>query len=346
MKNRLISDAYKTYKIAPLSSWILGLTTGILVAAIVAIDLVVPGIVAISFPFIIIPILFSATLQHVIFKTKGQLTFGSSLKSFTLYYNPRFFGSFSILGSLLKGLIVFLAFEMTISFIASTIFQATSTTFIESLNALYETVYEYNFTYDDLVNIFNMNGGILFTYLCAVILPSLFLAILVIFYSTSRSSIMIYYKMSAKNVSNRFAKLVYSDVLHHKRMAMFKDYWTLNWPLYMLLILGFVGGAIGGFFWKGDLVFMLSLGLVSGAVLGTFFLPFYFGNQETLYDTYAPQFISSTGNITNYLLNTLQKDIDLSIEEKEKMKENLSNLNNPLEDEDQNDNKKDPDGSQ
>lgn len=344
MKNRLIKSAIDTYKIAPISSWILGLTTGILIAAIIAIDLVVPGIVIISFPFIIIPIIFSATLQHIIFKTKGQLTVTSSLKSFTLYYNPNFFGSFSIFSAILKGLIVFLAFEMTISFAASTILQATSTTFADSINALYETVYEYNFTYDDLVNIFNSNGGILFTYLCIVIFPSLFFAIVFMLYNISRSSIIIYYKMSAKNVSNRFAKLVYADVLRHKRMAMFKDYWTLNWPLYVLLTAGFVGGVIGGFFWRGDLVFMLSLGLVSSAALAMFFLPFYFGNQETLYDFYANQFVQSTGNITNFLLNSLQKDIDLSIEEKEKIKNDFSKLNNPLEDEEQNDNKKDPDG--
>ena len=105
--NRLIKSSLDNYKNAPISSWILGLTAGILIVAFLAIDLVVPGLCLILFPFVIMPIIFSASLQHIIFKTKGQLTLTSSLKSFGYYYNPRFFGSFSIITSFLKGLLVF-----------------------------------------------------------------------------------------------------------------------------------------------------------------------------------------------------------------------------------------------
>lgn len=345
-KNRLIKHAIDTYKIAPISSWILGLTTGILIAAFVTLNLIAPGTIIVIFPFIIVPIIFSATLQHIIFKTKGQLTLSSSTKSFGLYYNPKFFGSFSVLFSLLKGLIVFFSFEVLLSFITSTVMQVTSTSFVDALNNFYALFEDTSLTYEDVVRAFNDYNGILLVYTSIVIFPSLYLALIFMIYNMSRTSIVIYYKMQLGNVDNRFSKLVYGDVVRQGRMKMFSDYMSLNWPMYVLLALGFAGGTVGGYLWKHDLVYMISMGLLGGAALFMFFLPFYFGNQEALYDLYADKFVKSTNNVTKYLLQSLQTSIDLSIDEKEDLEKKLSNLTGPLEDDDQNDNKKDPDGPQ
>ena len=43
-ENRLISEARNNYKNAPFSTWFLGLTVGILITAILAIDYLAPGI--------------------------------------------------------------------------------------------------------------------------------------------------------------------------------------------------------------------------------------------------------------------------------------------------------------
>lgn len=343
--NRLIKSSLDNYKNAPISSWILGLTAGILIVAFLAIDLVVPGLCLILFPFVIMPIIFSASLQHIIFKTKGQLTLTSSLKSFGYYYNPRFFGSFSIITSFLKGLLVFLSFEMIISFSVSTIFQATDPSFVDSVEAFYALINNVTFSIDEFNNVLYMNNGILFRYISIVMFPSLYLGLLFMLYNMSRASIVIYYKMQVLKVDSRFAKFVYADVVRHGRMKMFKDYMTLNWPLYVLLAAGFIGGTIGGYLWKHELFFMMSLGLVGGAALAMLFFPFYFGNQEVLFEHYAERFAKSTNNVTNFLLQNLQNNIDLSIEEKKKIENDFSKANNPLEDDSENDNKKDPDRS-
>ena len=343
--NRLIKESLNNYKNAPLSSWILGLTSGILIAAFLALDLLVPGLAIIIFPFIVVPIIFSASLQHIIFKTRGQLTVRSSVKSFGLYYNPRFFGSFSIVASFFKGLLVFLIFEMTISFIASTIFQTTTPAFAETVDALYQMFNEATFSLEDINNIMTMNGEILLKYSAIVILPSFFLGLLFMLYNMSRSSIVIYYKMQVLKVDRRFAKFVYVDVVRQGRMRMFKDYMILNWPLYVLLAVGFAGGSVGGYLWKHDVIFMLTTGVLGGALFAIFFLPFYFGNQEVLFEQYANKFANSTTNVTNFLLQNLQNNIDLSMEEKKKIEDTFNNTNNPLEDDNENDNKKDPDRS-
>lgn len=332
MQNRLIKHAWDTYKIAPFSSWILGITTGVLISAILALDLLVTGISIVTFAFIIIPIIFSATLQHIVFKTNGQLTLKSSVKSFGLYYRRDFFGSFSVISSFFKGLLVFLIFEMTLSFIVSSIMQMVSSDLLNSVNTLYEMLDEASLTYDDLINVLYINNNALFNYFSLVFFPSFFLAALFFIYNLSRQSIVIYYKMHSQNVNNRFAKMVYGDVVRRNRMKMFKDYMSLNWPLFVLLALGFVGGTLLGFFWKHDFLYMYAFGILGGSILAIFFLPFYFGNQEALYEYYAEEFATGTGYVADFLLRSLQNNIELSIEEKEKLEKSLAKARNPLED--------------
>ena len=131
------------------------------------------------------------------------------------------------------------------------------------------------------------------------------------------------------------------------------DYWALNWPLYVLLLLGFGGGAYLGYVWGqnyssfySDVVTtMVSCGFVFGAVGASLFMPFYFSNQEVLFDSYKDEFEVSMNNVTNFMLQNIQRNIDLSNEEKERLKQSLIDTNVTLEDKGDDDNKKDPEGS-
>ena len=101
-ESKLTKQAYDNYKVARLSSWILGLATAILIAAILALDLVVPALCLLTFPLVILPIVFSGILQHIYLRQNGQLTIRGSLVSFGLYFTPIFRGTFRFLFSLLK----------------------------------------------------------------------------------------------------------------------------------------------------------------------------------------------------------------------------------------------------
>lgn len=343
-KSKLIRHAFDTYRIAPFSSWLLGITTGILIAAICALELVVPFSLLFSFPLLILPIIFSSTVQHVLFKGKGKLTVLSSLRSFGFYFTPSFRSSFRFFISLLKGFIVFLATEMIISFVASSILQVTNSGFLDSLNSLYEYLYSENATIDGLNEIILSNDGILFKYICISFLPAIYLAFTFMIYNNSRYSIMIYYQMQFRQVHPRFTKYVYMESLRKKRFAMLGDYLMLNWPLYVLLLIGFAGGSYLGYMWEKDFFTMLACGAISGAVLSTFFLPFYFGNQEAFYDKYASLFNDSTKSVTQFMLASIQRNIELSTEEKERLEQSLVD-NRVITDEDES-KKKDPDGSE
>ena len=340
-KSKLKMAALNHYRVSRSAAWVLGLTTGILIAAIIAIDLLVPGLVIITFPFIILPLIFSATMQHLMVHHGANITLTGSFRSFFLYFRQAFFGSFNYVISLLKAIIIFIGVELTVSFTASFFFQAFSKDFVDAMNYMYAVLETNDVTMETLEGVLTMNNGILAVYLSIIVVPAFFIAILFLIYFISRYSVSIYMRFRARAINSRFVRFVYSDVVKRKRGEMLKDYLSLNWPLFLLLIIGFAGGAVLGFYWQHDFITMLTCGMVLGAFLSSFFLPFYFPNQEALFDKYEVDFKNGANNIAQMLVKNIQNDIEISQEEKERLEKAIADANNPLDDEDEED--KNPD---
>ena len=137
-KSSLISMAKSNYKSSISGTWILGITTGLLIAAILAIDLVAPGVVVLSFPVLILPIVFAGMFQHVMLRRGENLTVLGSLRSFTLYFTGTFYGCFSVIISFLKTVLFFVIVEFFVSILASTLFQLFSPAFVQTMVYLNE----------------------------------------------------------------------------------------------------------------------------------------------------------------------------------------------------------------
>lgn len=326
-ESKLNRIAFRNYKNSRLSSWLLGMTTAILIAAILAIDLAVPLVGFISVPLLILPIIFAGMLQHAFAEKEGTLTVRGSIVSFGLYFSPLFRGIFRYFLSMVKSILIFIVFEMTISFITSTIYQTTTTGFMDAVNQLYESIYSENFSLDMFNNLLLANNMMLFKYFATIIIPSYFMAMIFLIYNFSRNSIITYYLLDNKKGSPQLARYVYSDVLRYKRFPMLGDYLSLNWPLFLLLIIGYAGGSVLGYYWKHDIFTMIALGNILGMLLNAFFLPFYFSNQEVLYNKYKPYFDNGTKNVTTFMLQNIQRNIDLSNEEKERLQASLMDEN-------------------
>ena len=85
-----------------------------------------------------------------------------------------------------------------------------------------------------------------------------------------------------------------------------------------------------------DILFVLTFGIVSGVVLVSFYLPFYFPNQEAIFDVFGEEFHKGAINVTNRLIDSLQEDIEISKEQKEELQKEMTDLTH----EDDEDNKK------
>ena len=344
-KSKLKQLASEYYHHSPVSCWILGITSGVLISAIIAFDLLVPFLSVLTIPFLIIPIYFSATVQHVMLKSEHQITVRSSFRTFFLYYRRDFFGTFSILFNFIKSALLFFVVESTISFIAQYVFMMLNPSFQASVESLYALLTSYEFSYQDIINAMNANDYMLLNFITIVMVPAYVIAVIFFAYNLSRCSMMVYYKMHLRRTDSRFARLVYQFSLRGNRMIMLRHYLSLNWPLYLLLVLGSAGGAVFGYFFYHDILKTIAFSLLGGAMFGTFFLPFYFCNQQALYDGCVPLYTDVTKQVTSSLIGNLQADIDLSEQEKERLEETLSNVDGPLNDEGEDENKKDPGGS-
>ena len=147
-ESKLTKMAFQNYKAAPLSSWLLGLATAILIAAILAVDLVAPLLCLLTFPLIILPIVFSGILQHIYLRQQGQLTIRGSLVSFGLYFTPIFRGTFRYLFSFLKSIILFIIVLIILLFVCKKLIHKN----LKSLDLLSETVIQISQNqFDELV---------------------------------------------------------------------------------------------------------------------------------------------------------------------------------------------------
>lgn len=331
-KSSIISKARNNFKTTASGSWILGLTTGIMIAAILALDLVIPSLVIVSFPLLILPILLSATLQHLFLRRNQTLTAGTSLRSFAMYFTGTYFGCFSLIFSLIKAFVCFFIIEIIMSIVASTIFQLTTPAFVETMNYVTKLLESNEATTTDLLAALEMNGGVLNLYMIIITTPSFFISALLLIFCVSRNSLSIYLRMNLQNTNPRFVRLVFNDAIRRNRFRLMGDYILLNWPLFIILTFGFSGGAVLGYFISSEITFVIAMGLVMGAFLSSFFLPFYFPNNEALFEKYEKQFFISSKNITDLLLKSIQENIEFSMEEKEQLERSLSEANSPLDD--------------
>lgn len=340
-KSSLIKNALNKYKVAPFSSWILCLVTGILIAAILAIDYVVPVLSFLTIPLLVLPIFFTATLHHIVLKnTSCRITVKSSFRGFGLYFRPGYQGCFGFFSALIKSIIVFFIVEMIISSIASYSFMAFSSQFTSQIDALYELLNDSSFSYEQFESILHAENNLLFNFLVICVVPSYFSALTFFFYNISRRSILIYYHSFVKEMNMQFAKIVYFATIGGRRMKMLGDYMLLNWPIYVLMLSGFLGGSVLGYFWKNDLFYIFVTGLIGGTLLSTFFLPFYFANQEAFYEKYHELFMANTTKVSEMMLKNIQNDIELSTLEKERLEQSLPKAP----EENKEDDKKDPEG--
>ena len=323
-KSSLRCDALNNYKNAPVSSWILGVVTGVLITAILAFDLLVPALSLLTFPFLIIPIIFTASLQHLLLKNKNtQITVRTSIRGFGLYYSNQFRGCFGVISSLIGSIAVFLITEMTISFVSSYIFMSFNPDFTSSVDGLYALFSDSAISFEQIDAALHANNNLLFNYLTISTIPALFFAIIYFVYSLSRNSLVLYYCSSIKNMNMRFSRLVHLNVLRGKRIKMMREYLSLNWPLYLLLLLGLIGGALFAYFIKEDFISMITYPILFGSALCIFFLPFYFSNQEALYEKHHIEYITSSKMVADMFINNIQQRMEMTQEEKEDFEKNI-----------------------
>ena len=338
----LRANAKAIYKRTWLESWLIGVFSGVLIAAILVLNYFSPTTWILTVPFVILPIFFAAITSHLRLKYNEQLTFGKSLREFGLFYRFPFNSSFSYIGSFFKSLAVFFAFLLLGSSLGFTITIIFKPGLNNSLNALQTIIDEgKGITYDLVYDLLTMNDYALFTYLCVIILPSFFFFSLVLIYFITRNATGVYLRNNIKTNNPQFIKLVQNYVYARYRMKMFKKYMSLNWPIIVLYALGYIGGTVFMMTMSISLFNILAAALAGGVLAISFFLPFYFCNMEAIYLDSAAFYSEGLEFITNRIMRSMDMNAQ-NVEEQRRRFEELLKKQQEEKEQEEEDKKKDP----
>lgn len=328
-------NAINKYKSHKLESWLLGLFAGLFCAAIVLINLLVPWLTFITVPLLILPFIFGCTVIHEALKEGMELTFTNFFKYIMVFFRSPFNHSYNLISSFLKSLLIFLLSELIAVNIAYGVFSHQyGELFVNAINEL-DSLIEANAEIEVILSAFEANDNLLINYFLAALEPSLLISIFCFIFFLGKESVSIYLRIIMSKSNPSFIRSVYRRGIRDHFSEFYKAYIGLNWPLYVLLAIGFVGGALFVDFTKLGAMNGVTLGVVFGFVLSGFFYPFYFANNVSLYESFEPYFKQSTKDCIQDMLRKMEYFTDISPEEKEKFTQMMNQTGDPLREEEE-----------
>ena len=324
--------AREIYRKTMLESWLIGLLTGLLITGLLALNILAPGTFLIIIPLLCLPLMFAAHVVHIHAKT-NTITFMDTLRGFTSYFVRPFNSTFSFFMSLLKSVGVFFALEITLSFIGQPVTFLINHGINDSLEQVNALMSSEAITWNDLLNVIYANNYALLIYLCIVLIPAFVFAFIAFIYFASRSSQSLYLRLRYRDGNPQFIKYVHSYFIATNRGRTIKDYLSLNWPLYVLLLLGAIGGTVGMSFLNKDPLKLIAAAFTGAALFATFFLPFYLCNHEAIGECYMKDYEDSINHVNEMITKSMEMQMARTKEEQERLQEALTKAREQMKEE-------------
>lgn len=255
---------------------------GVLSAALVFSLIFIPAFgemmtVFIVMPLVLIPLIFAIQIMHYGLRENTTPTGGIFFRFFRLYFSPGFMGVYRVINSILFALLA----ELGISMITGTIvtYLGGNPAFANSVNELLEAM-KVNDT--DLINGILLRPEIQTLFYVSYI-PGFGMGVMVAFLSASFNSMSLYYKVNNPTVNPAFSSKIYLIAKNSIRGSLIKEYWALNWPLFVLFIAGYCGGACISYFSELNYVFGQVIATLVGLGATILYMPLFVTNLENIY---------------------------------------------------------------
>ena len=318
------NNAFEIYKKHKMNSWILSIICGLFIAALLLIGILSELFYVIIIPLVVFPFLFSCFLCHLGLAHKDELTARNLFRGFNLFFRYPYRSSFSAIRSFFKTLLVELAVSGAVLGICYAIYSQ-SETFSVTINEIIDQLANSTLTNESLQALLDANDYEVSNYVNLTNAITFLIGALAFFVFITRESITIYTRLNIKNVplAHQIARAAIK--VNYKKFN--KAYFALNWPLFLILIGGMIGGCVLAIFAFENYALAGVLGLVVGVALSSTYLPFFFANNEAIFEFLSID-IASIGE--DYIKDVFQK---YGVEVDEVKKEEVEG------------NKKDPDNS-
>jgi hypothetical protein len=267
---------------------VLSLICGVFTAALFYIDMFLGGFTPIFVILLILPFFFATIMSFRNLKHINEISGRGLFAYFFLYFRAPFSSSFRVIRSFLKTFLISTLSEIVVLIIVYFIFKGIDPAFSNNIAALIEQ-FTTNPEDTDAINALLVDS-VLHFYFISLIVGS-FLSAFIFFIFISYESISIYYKADQPNHHVRLYNYVVTSAIKKNRKEYNKYFWGLNWPMFVLMI---IGGALGilisyniyGF----DTLAVTSIGLAGMFLGATIYLPFFLANLESIYTVFSSHF--------------------------------------------------------
>lgn len=271
-----------------------------------------------SVPFLVIPGFFSLTAitaSPVDEKTKtGSLFF----VIFRNYFSPFFKTGYRVIVGFLKALLVY----VIISSIASTVFEYTilinDPAYTDLLNKI-ETLESIESIIPTILNLVETNASFkLFMFLTTTI--SFFGGFYMFVHHMSVSSMKMYLNLSSPTpMPSSDLNLIHKMTMKKIRKPFHKEYLKALWFFPIILLVGYAGGNVLGYFLIPNLdVFQCTLlGVFVDFILVLFLLPYFFNVLKYIFERFRTDYIDTFIDLSLKSIEEIKKTATIS-EEKEK----------------------------
>lgn len=302
MVKEVRKKAIENYKTHSINSWIIGAICSLFIAAIFLLGVLSNFLVVLFFPLIVLPFLFACISTHLGLSRVDEINGKSLFRLFALFFRPPFMSTFGVLRSFLKALLT----EILVSFIVIGICYAIfsqSPTFNSSIKELSSLITSASLTPDKLDAILKANDEELFRFSCITNAISLLIASLLFIICILYEEITVFTRMSLASKTPLAHQIARATIKVNSRKYL-KLYFGLNYPLFILIAIGMALGCLLSIYGFHRYDLMSAIGVSMGIAFSVFFAPFYFANQEAIFDSLSLDLNSFS---EEYVKNVFQK---------------------------------------
>ena len=328
MDKKLLQTRNEIYKRCPGIFWGVSIFAIIVAVALAALNALIPGLYFVTFGILFFPLLFATFITLLSIKYGGTVSVKSTFSIAKSYFSRGNFGCFRILRCLLHAFLVYLVSSFLFSLILEPIFtNIYGTVFVEELDNFANSIYSST----SILELFENESSLTLFYSC-IFSFSFSSALITFIYGIWYNSFNVYLCANIPNAAAAYCTAIFSRFLGTCGKSYRKDFWSLNWPNFVL----FVFGVVAGYALTILLDIDFSYGMVISSMLGLIclipFAPLYFANMEALFAKYSEKVKSVSADMTQGFLKNLRDNVNLSDEDKAKIDELLSKGQNPPKD--------------
>lgn len=325
------SQSKKSYLSHPLNSWVLGIVCALFIAALCGFDFIIPGLYYIIIPLIGIPFFFAVIISHYQLKTNNEIRTRSFIQFFAVYFTKPFRSSFRVIFSFFKSLLIETGLTI-ILFIGLYLFftNAYGSSFNSNFAGFFETIGDASLSataYNEAIQGYlSANNNMLYVFFNLIFIPANFAGGIAFIYFISLESFSIMARLAFPQNPPTFIRMAVKGAIKKQGKSFYGTYLGLNWPLYLLLLIGAVSGIVITLQFTSDMTLASTIGMISGLGLTSFFLPFYLNNMEAIYSLLASDVRSASQHLMKQMIQDIQMQKHLNEQEKELLNKTLEDL--------------------